>query len=141
MSVSIQSEINRIASNVAETYNALQQKGATMPSEYTSGNLAQTVQSIDIESEHKYITKTLPASGWNHASESEYTQRFTDANIKADYKIEIGLDSDELLQIMNDGVMSVRVDNDNGTAEVVCLGEKPSTDLHAQISFVRCVEA
>lgn len=89
----------------------------------------------------KYITKTLAASGWYHASESEYTQSFTDANIKANYKIEIGLDSDELLQIMNDGVMSIRIDNDNGTAEVVCLGEKPTIDLHAQISFVRCVKA
>ena len=139
--MSIQSEINRIKQNINNAYDAMQAKGATIPSSKTSAGLAAAAQSIDIESEHKYITKTLPASGWYHASESEYTQSFTDANIKANYKIEIGLDSDELLQIMNDGVMSIRIDNDNGTAEVVCLGEKPSTDLHAQISFVRCVEA
>lgn len=138
--MSIQSEINRIKQNINNAYDAMQAKGATIPSSKTSAGLAAAAQSIDIESDHKYIEKTLPSASWAQQSESEYKLSFTDSNIQANYKLEIGLDSSELLQIMNDGVMSIRADNNNGTAEVICLGGKPSIDLHSQISFVRVTQ-
>lgn len=112
-----------------------------MPQTQNSDNLAQTAQSINLESEHKYITKTLSVSSWTEQSESIYTQAFTDPNIPASYKLDIGMDSEQLLQIMNDGVMSIRADNNEGTVEVICLGSQPSTDLNVQISFVKIVQA
>lgn len=139
--MSVQSEINRIKSNIEDAYGALASKGATMPQTQNSENLAQTAQSINLESEHKYITKTLSASSWSKQSDDIYTQTFTDPNIPASYKLDIGLSSEELLQIMNDGVMSIRADNNEGTVEVICLGNQPSTDLNAQISFVKIVQA
>ncbi len=139
--MSVQSEINRIKSNIEDAYDALASKGATMPQTQNSENLAQTAQSINLESEHKYITKSLPASSWSKQSNDVYMQTFTDPRIPASYKLDIGMSSEELLQIMNDGVMSIRADNNEGTVEVICLGSQPSTDLNAQISFVKIVKA
>ena len=139
--MSVQSEINRIKSNIEDAYDALAAKGATMPQTQNSENLAQTAQSINLESEHKYITKTLSASSWSEQSEGIYMQTFTDPNIPASYKLDIGLSSEELLQMMDDGVASIRADNNEGTVEVICLGGQPSIDLNAQISFVKIVQA
>lgn len=139
--MSVQSEINRIKSNIEDAYDALTVKGATMPQTQNSANLAQTVQSLNLESEHKYITKNLPASSWSKQADDIYMQTFTDPNIPASYKLDIGMDSEQLLQIMNDGVMSIRADNNEGTVEVICLGSQPSTDLNIQITFVKVVQA
>lgn len=112
-----------------------------MPQTQNSDNLAQTAQSINLESEHKYITKNLPASSWSKQADNIYMQTFTDPNIPTSYKLDIGMDSEQLLQIMNDGVMSIRADNNEGTVEVICLGSQPSTDLNIQITFVKVVQA
>lgn len=139
--MSVQSEINRIKSNIESAYDALASKGATMPQTQNSENLASTAQSINLESEHKYVTKTLSAYSWREQSEGIYMQTFTDPRIPASYKLDIGLSSEELLQIMDDGVASIRADNNEGTVEVICLGSQPSIDLNAQISFVKIVHA
>ena len=139
--MSVQSEISRIKSNIEDAYDALASKGATMPQTQNSENLAQTAQSINLESEHKYITKALPASSWSKQSNDVYMQTFTDPRIPASYKLDIGLSSEELLQIMDDGVASIRADNNEGTVEVICLGGQPSTDLNLQITFVKVVQA
>lgn len=139
--MSVQSEINRIKSNIEDAYDALASKGATMPQTQNSENLASTAQSINLESEHKYITKALPASSWSKQSNDVYMQTFTDPRIPASYKLDIGLSSEELLQIMDDGVASIRADNNEGTVEVICLGGQPSTDLNIQITFVKIVQA
>ena len=44
--MSIQSEIDRIKDNVAETYDALEEQGATMPTQKNSNNLAATARTI-----------------------------------------------------------------------------------------------
>lgn len=139
--MSVQSEINRIKSNIESAYDALVSKGATMPQTQNSENLASTAQSINLESEHKYITKALPASSWSKQSNDVYMQTFTDPRIPASYKLDIGLSIEELLQIMDDGVASIRADNNEGTVEVICLGGQPSTDLNIQITFVKVVQA
>ena len=139
--MSVQSEINRIKSNIEDAYDALASKGATMPQTQNSENLASTAQSINLESEHKYITKALPASSWSKQSNDVYMQTFTDPRIPASYKLDIGLNSEELLQIMDDGFASIRADNNEGTVEVICLGGQPSTDLNIQITFVKVVQA
>ena len=139
--MSVQGEINRIKSNIENAYNALASKGATMPQTQNSENLASTAQSINLESEHKYITKALPASSWSKQSNDVYMQTFTDPRIPASYKLDIGLSSEELLQIMDDGFASIRADNNEGTVEVICLGGQPSTDLNIQITFVKVVQA
>lgn len=139
--MSVQSEISRIKSNIEDAYDALASKGATMPQTQNSENLASTAQSINLESEHKYITKALPASSWSKQSNDVYMQTFTDPRIPASYKLDIGLNSEELLQIMDDGVASIRADNNEGTVEIICLGSQPSIDLNAQISFVKIVQA
>lgn len=44
--MSIKTQIDRIEQNVANTYSALQEKGATMPTEQNSDNLAATARSV-----------------------------------------------------------------------------------------------
>lgn len=46
--MSIQSEINRIKSNIASTYSALSSLGATIPTEQNSDNLPGTASSINV---------------------------------------------------------------------------------------------
>lgn len=46
--MSIQSEINRIKSNIASTYSALSSLGATIPAEQNSDNLPGTASSIAV---------------------------------------------------------------------------------------------
>lgn len=44
--MSVQSEINRITNNIADAYDAVENKGGTLPAALTSDNLADAIQSI-----------------------------------------------------------------------------------------------
>jgi hypothetical protein len=46
--MSVQSEINRIKTNISNAYASLENKGVALPSEHTSDNLASTIDSLDI---------------------------------------------------------------------------------------------
>lgn len=48
--MSIQSELNRIVSNIENAYTAIKQKGGTVPSSKTSTNLASSIATISTES-------------------------------------------------------------------------------------------
>ena len=45
--MSIASEISRIKDNIASAYDVLREKGATMPEEENSDNLASTIESLN----------------------------------------------------------------------------------------------
>lgn len=59
--MSIQTEINRIVQNVADAYDAVEDKGGTIPNTKTSGNLFAAIQSIPTSSgvEVKVATGTV----------------------------------------------------------------------------------
>lgn len=90
---------------------------------------------------HQYITKTISLTSWQTVSENVFASSFTDAKIPADCKLDIALNTTDLLQLMNDGVGSIRADNDNGTVQIVCIGAQPTADITAQISFVKLQQA
>lgn len=90
---------------------------------------------------HKYIDYTLESQSWTSGGEDIFLLSFSDPRIPSDCKLELSLDTQNLIQIMNDGVSSMRADNNNGTVEVVCIGGKPSTNLNVQISFIKIVQA
>jgi hypothetical protein len=48
MATLIDNEINRIKQNIEESYLALKEKGATMPTERTSGHLLDTIKSLSV---------------------------------------------------------------------------------------------
>ena len=65
----IESEINRISNNIAETYSVAEELGATMPSEQNSDNLATTVSSIsnaitDAVDDHNTSSNPHANMGW-----------------------------------------------------------------------------
>ena len=53
--MSIQSQINRIKSNISSAYTAAQSKGATMPSQQNSANLAAAINSISANQAADYV--------------------------------------------------------------------------------------
>lgn len=55
--MSVQSQINRIKANVAAAYTAAQSKGATMPSQQNSANLAAAINSISANQAADYVVE------------------------------------------------------------------------------------
>lgn len=62
--MSIQSEIERINGNVASAYSVLSAKGATMPSERNTANLASAIESIPINAEAMSIETIWEICGY-----------------------------------------------------------------------------
>lgn len=61
--MSTQTEIERIKGNIAATYSALEQKGATMPATQNSANLAATAQSVEVGASVPNTTAILKGNG------------------------------------------------------------------------------
>ena len=59
--MSIQTEITRIAGNVANAYSALSDKGATMPSEQNTNNLESTIRSLEMVAAEAMSIETIRA--------------------------------------------------------------------------------
>lgn len=65
--MSIQSQINRIKSNISSAYTAAQSKGATMPSSQNSANLAATINSISAAGDAAdYVVETGTSGKWTY---------------------------------------------------------------------------
>lgn len=90
---------------------------------------------------HKYVIQVIEANNWQDGSDDIYNYAFTNSSIPADCKLDIAFDTQDILQLISDGVSSIRADNDNGTVNVVCIGAKPTASITAQISFVKIVQA
>lgn len=90
---------------------------------------------------HKYVIQVIEANNWQDGSDDIYNYTFTNSSIPADCKLDIAFDTQDILQLISDGVSSIRADNDNGTVNVVCIGAKPTASITAQISFVKIVQA
>ena len=90
---------------------------------------------------HKYVIQVIEANNWQDGSDDIYNYTFTNSSIPADCKLDIAFDTQDILQLISDGVSSIRADNDNGIVNVVCIGAKPTASITAQISFVKIVQA
>lgn len=90
---------------------------------------------------HKYVIQVIEANNWQDGSDDIYNYTFTNSSIPADCKLDIAFDTQDILQLISDGVSNIRADNDNGTVNVVCIGAKPTASITAQISFVKIVQA
>ena len=62
--MSVQSQINRIKANVAAAYTAAQSKGATMPPQQNSANLAAAINSISANQAADYVVETGTSGKW-----------------------------------------------------------------------------
>ena len=108
---------------------------------WTETDKQSIVSEVLNNTSHRYVTKTISLTSWQTVSENVFTSSFTDAKIPADCKLDIALNTTDLLKLMDDGIGSIRADNDNGTVQIVCIGAKPTADITAQISFVKLVQA
>lgn len=108
---------------------------------WTKTDRQSIVSEVLNNTSHRYVTKTISLTSWQTVSENVFTSSFTDTKIPADCKLDIAFDTQNILQLISDGVSSIRADNDNGTVNVICIGAKPTAELTAQISFVNLVQA
>lgn len=108
---------------------------------WTETDRQSIVSEVLNNTSHRYVTKTISLTSWQTVSENVFTSSFTDTKIPPNCKLDISFDTQDLLQLMNDGVSNIRADNDNGTVNVICIGAKPTTNLNAQISFVKIVQS
>ncbi|MBR1533432.1 MAG: hypothetical protein IJ639_03635 [Ruminococcus sp.] len=82
--MSIASEITRIQNNIAEAYDACEEKGAAMPQTQNSANLADTIGSItgggasQAELRKERVKAMLPAMYWRDSNKSLLVNNLTD---------------------------------------------------------------
>lgn len=77
------------------------------------------------------LSLTLTASGWT-GSNSPYKQTVAISGGTLKSKIDLQVDDTAAQQMLDDGTLLIRVDNDNGTFVATAIGEKPTVDLTVQ---------
>lgn len=77
------------------------------------------------------LSLTLAASGWTGSS-SPYKQTVAIPGGTLKSKIDLQVDDTAAQQMLDDGTLLIRVDNDNGTFVATAIGEKPTVDLTVQ---------
>ena len=77
------------------------------------------------------LSLTLAASGWTGSS-SPYKQTVAIPGGTLKSKIDLQVDDTAAQQMLDDGTLLIRVDNNNGTFVATAIGEKPTVDLTVQ---------
>ena len=77
------------------------------------------------------LSLTLTASGWTGSS-SPYKQTVAISGGTLKSKVDLQVDDTAAQQMLDDGTLLIRVDNDNGTFVATAIGEKPTADLTVQ---------
>ncbi|WP_066452695.1 hypothetical protein [Anaerotruncus rubiinfantis] len=81
------------------------------------------------------ITVTLPVASWVKDSTREmWTQAVTHSSIVDDVRIGISVDDDTQLALMDAGV-TLRIDNNNGTATAKAFGAIPESNITVQLTL------
>lgn len=81
------------------------------------------------------ITVTLPVASWVKDSAREmWTQAVTHSSIVDDVRIGISVDDDTQLALMDAGV-TLRIDNNNGTATAKAFGAIPESNITVQLTL------
>lgn len=81
------------------------------------------------------ITVTLPVASWVKDSTREmWTQAVTHSSIVNDVRIGISVDDDTQLALMDAGV-TLRIDNNNGTATAKAFGAIPESNITVQLTL------
>lgn len=78
----------------------------------------------------------LSAEGWS-GNESPYRQAFSSQYIDANTRIDLFVDNDLYVQMINDKVIAIYAENNDGVASVVAIGNKPSIDVTIQADYVK----
>ena len=77
------------------------------------------------------LSLTLSASGWTGSS-SPYKQTVDISGGTLKSKIDLQVDDTAAQQMLDDGTLLIRVDNNNGMFVATAIGEKPTADLTVQ---------
>jgi len=84
----------------------------------------------------KTATVALSASSWTDNGDETFSQTVTISGGTATHKVIIDASNTVILQLINDGVASLRIDNDNGTFIAVAIKAVPTADLSIQVTLM-----
>ena len=79
------------------------------------------------------LSLTLAAARWT-GSASPYTQGVTITGGTATSQADIQADATAIQQMLDDGTNAIYIANNNGTFTAYAVGEKPTADLHVQVT-------
>lgn len=79
------------------------------------------------------LSLTLAAANWT-GSASPYTQGVTITGGTATSQADIQADATAIQQMLDDGTNAIYIANNNGTFTAYAVGEKPTADLHVQVT-------
>jgi len=83
----------------------------------------------------KQSSVTLSASSWTNNGDETFSQTVTISNGTSNSKVELQPDSTAIIQLINDGVASMRIDNNSGIFTAVAIKAKPTVNLTIQITL------
>ena len=84
------------------------------------------------------ISITLKADNWANNIENVFAQSIS-SNVTSNSKVDLQPDKTILIQLINDGVLSIYTECTEGTITVFVIGAKPSVDLTIQTTKVEVV--
>nr|DAU82192.1 MAG TPA: hypothetical protein [Caudoviricetes sp.] len=94
---------------------------------------SQAINAVAGKATDKKLTLTLTAAGWT-GSASPYTQGVTITGGTATSQADIQADATAIQQMLDDGTNAIYIANNNGTFTAYAVGEKPTADLHVQVT-------
>lgn len=132
--MSIQSEINRIKSNVQNTLNVIASTGVSVGTnsddlEEAANALANTKQDVI-----NTLSVTLAAASWTE-SDDGFTQAVTIAGGTANSLVALQPTVAQIIAMQGAGVSALVVNNDNGAFTAYAVGAAPTEDMTMQITL------
>lgn len=121
------------------TYVASVQDTDLLIVENTEGTRSIKVSDAFKNVKPEVISITLKADNWANNIENVFAQSISSSNVTSNSKVDLQPDKTILIQLINDGVLSIYTECTEGTITVFVIGAKPSVDLTIQATKVEVV--
>lgn len=106
-----------------------------LPSFDSSGNLSDSgIPKANAALKPRKVTISMTAAGWTGA-ESPYTQVVSIPSGTVNDMVDLQPDDTTIMQVVEDGVLALKVDNTNGVFTAKAFSNKPSVDITLQATL------
>ena len=129
--MSVQSEIERINSNVQTTLNTIAEAGVSVGNTSDALPAAAAALANEKADKTKRVSITLSAANWTEGVDAfEQTVTVTGGTVNSLIALQPTIA--QIASLSEDGVSALVVDNDSGTFTAKALGAAPSEDMTMQ---------
>lgn len=113
---------------------SINDSSATSSSVWSGGKVQTELSTVSTNAKPKIATTTL-SDTWSGTGPYTQTITITGQTITANTKVDIQPNSTLLTNMMNNGVYSIYIQNNNGTLTAYAIGGKTTTSLSVQVSL------